>query len=55
MRKERELKAKKFVIVEKKDYKEYTKIRKLKEETRHVFLSNNLVETNASKFIKNVN
>jgi hypothetical protein len=43
LKKEKELKAKKFVIVEKKDYREYAKIRQLREETRHISLSNNLV------------
>lgn len=41
-KKERELKQKKFIIVEKKDYHEYKKVRELKEETRPIFLSKNL-------------
>ena len=33
-KKERELKAKRFIFVDKKDYHEYRKVRELREETR---------------------
>ena len=41
-KKERELKAKRFIFVDKKDYHEYRKVRELREETRPFLLSKNL-------------
>ena len=54
-KKEKQLNQIKFVIVEKKEYEEYRKLKDLREQTRGIMISQNLGETNATKFIKKVN
>ena len=43
------------MIIDKDKYKEYQKVKELKEETRSYLISDNLSDTRASKFMKKVN
>ena len=44
----------KFVIVDKSKYKEFQRVKELKEETRSYIMSDNLSDTKASRFMRKV-
>ena len=44
----------KFVIVDKTKYKEFQRVKELKEETRSYIMSDNLSDTKASRFMRKV-